>query len=411
MSHRADEHASLFRVKPFVLMFTTRVSTTTANQMFGVAAGWHVYEATSSPFLLGLSGLAQFLPPLLLTLYAGQQADFRDRRMILRTCYAVEFCVAISLMILSGASTLWLPMFYGLLFVNAIARTFEGPSLQSLLPLVVPRAILGRAVATNSVAGRLSQLIGPTTGGLLFAWSPQAVYFACASLVLIAGVASNFLPASPPAPIGEGSEKPSMFGGLKFIWSSKPLLGAMSLDLTATLFGGVTALLPIFARDILEIGPWGFGILRSTPALGGLLTALILSRFPLGRRGGWFIFIGMSVYGVGTILFALSNMVALSIFLMFMVGMGDMLSGVTRQTLIQVMAPDDTRGRVIAVNGLFNNTAGQLGAFESGIAAELLGAQGAVLFGGIAVLSVTMLWVRLFPELHSLDWRKQVMGR
>ena len=409
MNNRSPERASLWGERGFVLMFSTRVATTTANQMFGVAAGWHVYEATSSPLLLGLAGLVQFLPPLCLTLFAGQLADFRERRIILRWCYAAEFVVALSLYFLSASPQLWLVAFFALLFTNAVARTFEGPSLQSLLPHLVPRAILSRAVAANSVAGRLSQLVGPTAGGLLFALSPQAVYAACASLVAIAGLASQMMPRI--APKSPDAERPSLFGGLSFIWNTKPLLGAMSLDLVATLFGGVTALLPIFARDILEIGPWGFGVLRSTPALGGLVVALILSRYPLGRRGGWFIFIGMATYGIGTILFAMSYSVPLSVLLMFIVGMGDMLSGVTRQTLIQVLAPDDTRGRVIAVNGLFNNTAGQLGAFESGVAAEFLGAQGAVIFGGVVVLSVTALWWRWFPELRNIDWRKQVMGR
>lgn len=411
MQGPAVPQASLFRLRPFLLLFATRLGSNTANQMLAVAAGWQIYELTQSPLYLGFVGLMQFLPPLSLTLVSGHMADYRDRRLILRCCYTLEFCVAAGLILLAGLRRPPLAIFYALLFCNAVARTFEGPSLQSLLPTLVPRDMLGRAVAANSMAGRLSLLLGPSTAGFLYALSARADYLTCACLVAVAGVASALLPAPPPSPRPrEGAGWRSLFGGMVFIGQTKPMLGAMSLDLTATLFGGVTALLPIFARDILHIGPWGFGLLRSAPALGGLVTAILLSRFPLGRRGGWFIFFGMAVYGVGTILFALSQITVLSILLLYFVGMGDMLSGVTRQTLIQILAPEGARGRVLAVNTLFNNTASQLGMFESGVTAEWLGAEGSVLFGGAAVLTVTMLWIRLFPALHRIDWHKQVLG-
>ena len=377
--------------------------------MLGVAAGWKIYELTQSPLYLGLVGLAQFLPPLLLTLFSGHLADFGDRRLILRICYSIEFCVAIGLTLLVGMDAPPLAIFYGLLLTNAIARTFEGPSLQSLLPTLVPRELLSRAIAANSMASRISFLLGPSSAGFLYALGPRVDFVCCAILILVAGAASFLLPSPPPTKRADATDWRSLFGGLAFIWQTKPMLGAMSLDLTATLFGGVTALLPIFANDILQIGPWGFGLLRSAPALGGLTTALLLSRFPLGSKGGWFIFIGMATYGLGTILFAFSHSAILSIVLLYFVGMGDMLSGVTRQTLIQILAPEGTRGRVLAVNSLSNNTAGQLGQFESGVAAYFLGIEGSVIFGGLAVLSATAAWIKLFPELHSIDWRKQVV--
>jgi MFS family permease len=405
-----SSETSLLRVRPFLYLLTTRAASNAANQMLAIAAGWTIYDLTNSPFLLGIVGLVQFMPALCLALIAGHAADYRERRMILRVCYSIEFCVAIGLFALCSLDHPPVALFYPLLFCNAVARTFEGPSLQSMLAGLVPRPLLGRAVATNSMASRISLLLGPTGGGFLYALGAQADFFACGLLVLVAGVASWFLPRQPPAPRGEETTWQSLFGGLAFIWRTKPMLGALSLDLVATLFGGVTALLPIFARDILHIGPWGFGILRSAPALGGLVVAILLSRYQLGRRGGWFMFVGMAVYGVGTTLFAFSENAFLSIFLLFIVGMGDMLSGVTRQTLIQVLAPDDTRGRVLAVNSLSNSTAGQLGMFESGLAAAALGVEGSVIFGGIAVLTTTGLWAYYFPALHQIDWKAQVMG-
>ncbi len=389
---------SLFSVRSFLLLFLTRMGSNTANQMLAVAAGWQIYDLTRSALNLGLVGLVQFLPPhsRCPTLVSGHAADYQDRRLILRCCYTVEFCVAVGLVVVSGMQAPPVLMFYGLLFCNGVARTFEGPSLLSLLPVLVPRELLGRAVAANSMVSRISLLFGPSIGGLLYAFGPRADYVTCGALVSVAAVSSWLLPVPPPAPPRETQDWRTLFGGLAFIWRTKPMLGAMSLDLVATLFGGMTALLPIFARDILHIGPWGSGLLRSAPALGGLVTAGILSRFPLGRRGGWFIFIGMGVYGIGTIAFAFSHNAVISILLLLMIGMGDMLSGVTRQTLIQILAPDDTRGRVLAVNTLFNNTAGQLGMFESGVTAAWFGTAGSVIFGGIAVLTVTASWIRLF---------------
>ena len=409
MQGQSVHPTSLLSVRPFVLWFATRMGSNTANQMLAVAAGWQIYDLTRSPLNLGLVGLVQFLPPLTLTLVSGHMADYRDRRWILRCCYTVEFCVAAGMVLLAGMRAPPLLLFYGLLFCNSVARTFEGPSLLSMLPTLVPRELIGRAVAANSMVSRMSLLLGPSIGGLLYALGARADYLTCGCLIAIAGVASWLLPPPPRAPPREQQDWRTLFAGLAFIWLTKPMLGAMSLDLVATLFGGMTALLPIFARDILHIGPWGFGLLRSAPALGGLVTAGLLSHFPLGRRGGWFIFIGISVYGLGTIAFAFSHNAVLSILLLLIVGMGDMLSGVTRQTLIQILAPDDTRGRVLAVNTLFNNTASQLGMFESGVTAAWFGTAGSVIFGGVAVLTVTALWIRLFPALHRLDWRKQVL--
>jgi hypothetical protein len=273
----------------------------------------------------------------------------------------------------------------------------------SLLPVMVPRALLSRAVAAHVFAGRMSILLGPSLGGILYVFGPSLPYGVCAALVLIAAVASFLLP-NPPQP----AERPqvswdTVVAGFRFIWRCQAVLGAMLLDLVATLFGGVTALLPIYARDILHTGPWGAGVLRSAPAVGALIVGTILTRFPVQRSGGAFIYAGFAVYGAATIVFGLSENLALSIGALMAVGCADMVSSVVRQTIIQMTTPDDMRGRVFAVNALFVGTAGQLGSFQSGVTASLIGAVPAVVVGGCAVFVTVALWTWLFPALRRVD--------
>jgi MFS family permease len=292
---------------------------------------------------------------------------------------------------------------YVLLFVNAMARTFEQPVMQSLVPVMAPRAMLGKAVAAHVSAGRLSMLLGPSLGGLLYIFGPDFDYAVCTLLILAAAVASFMLP-NPPVP----AERPkitwdSLVAGFRFIWRCQTVLGAMSLDLIATLFGGVTALLPIYARDILQIGPWGAGILRSTPAVGALLTAVVLARFPVRRNGGVILYVGFALYGLGTIVFGLSSNVALSIAALLVLGCGDILSSVVRQTIVQITTPDEMRGRVAGVNSFFIGCSGQLGSFRAGLMAAWIGAVGAVTLGGCAVFLSMALWLWLFPALRRVD--------
>jgi MFS family permease len=260
-----SKHVPLFRHRPLRLLVTTRVAANTANQMQAVAVGWYIYALTGSALALGLIGLVQFLPPLCLTLPAGHIVDHHSRRLILICCYAVEICVSLGLLILATSFTHPVGPVFGLLLVNAIARTFEGPALQSLLPSTVPREILMSAVSAYASAGKMSQLVGPALGGLLFGLGAGVDFGLCAFLIGIAGMASAALPI-PPAP----AQRPkvtwsTLVAGIRFIWNEPAMLGAMSLDLVATLFGGVVALLPIFARDILHINAWGFGLLRTAP--------------------------------------------------------------------------------------------------------------------------------------------------
>jgi MFS family permease len=398
-----DPTTPLFRVRSFTLLFTTRVTSTTASQMLAVVAGWNVYELTDSAFNLGLIGLIQFMPPLLLMLVAGQVADHYNRRLILRACYAVAFCSLVGLVLVSLSAQPSVPAIYVLLLINAIARTFEQPVMQSLLPVMVPRVILSRAIAAHVSARQLSVLIGPSLGGVLYVFGADIDYGICAVLVLAAAVASFMLPNPPRATEELKVSWHTLLAGFRFIWSCQAVLGAMLFDLVSTLFGGVTALLPIYARDILEIGPWGAGVLRSAPALGGLLAAGILARFPVRRSGGLYMFVGFAMYGAATIAFGLSTNVALSVLALMVIGSGDMMSSVVRQTLIQVTTPDATRGRVSAVNSLFVGTSGQLGAFRAGVMAEWFGAVGSTVIGGVAVFATVIAWVWLFPALRRVD--------
>lgn len=394
---------SLFRFRSFTLLFITRVSSNTANQMQAVAIGWEVYELTESAFNLGLIGLVQFMPPLFLMLLTGQAADRYNRRLILRGCYVVEVCASVGLLLVSAMPSPSISAIYALLVTNACARTFEQPAMSALLPVMAPRAILSRAVAAHISAGRLSTLMGPSLGGVLYVFGPSVVFGICALLVLSASVASFLLPDPPePAKRPEVSWS-SLLAGFRFIWRCKAVLGAMSFDLIATLLGGVNALLPIYARDILVIGPWGAGLLRSSPALGALIMAAILARFPVRRSAGICMYIGVAVYGAGAILFGLSTNAMLSILALMALGAGDMVSSVIRQTVVQVSTPDEMRGRVFAVSSLFLGTSGQLGTFRAGLMAYWLGTVPSVVIGGGAVFVAVAVWVWLFPALRRVD--------
>ncbi len=393
----------LFQHRPFRFLFITRVSSNTANQMQAVAVGWLIYDLTGSALALGLIGMVQFLPPLCLTLLAGQAVDRHSRRIILRYCYGVELSVSLALLVLTTLTDRPVGLVFALLFINAIARTFEGPALQSLVPSTVPRELLMQAVSAHASAGKMSQLVGPALGGLLYSFGAGIDFGLCASLIVAAAIASSLLPI-PPAPAQRAKVTwTTLVAGLRFIWSEPAVLGAMSLDLAATLFGGVTALLPIFAGSILHIGSWGFGILRSAPACGALIIALVLARFPVTRAGGLIMFASVAIYGVATIGFGLSSRTILSIGLLLGVGAADMLSTVIRQSLIQFATPDNMRGRVFAVNTLFVNSAGQLGMFESGVTAAWFGAVGSAVLGGVAVLAIVLIWAWCFPKLREVE--------
>ncbi len=392
-----------FLHRPFRLLFVTRIAANTANQMQAVAVGWLIYDLTGSALALGLIGLVQFLPPLALTLLAGQIIDHHSRRLILNCCYVIEFAVSAGLLVLVTTVDHPVRPIFVLLFVNAVARTFEAPALQSLVASTVPREILMPAVSLHASAGKMSQLVGPALGGLLYAFGVGVDFDLCALLIAIAGVASARLPVPRLA-----AERPkvtwtTIIAGLRFIWNEPVVLGAMSLDLVATLFGGVVALLPIFARDILQINSWGFGLLRAAPATGAVIVASVLARRPVRSAAGRIMFAGVAAYGVATIAFGLSRSTAWSLALLFLVGVADMLSTVIRQSLIQFATPNEMRGRVFAVNTLFVNCASQIGMFESGITADWFGAVGSAVLGGVVVLAVVVIWAWHFTALRRVE--------
>jgi MFS family permease len=398
-----DPSTPLYRVRSFRLLFVTRVASTTAVQMLAVVVGWHVYELTDSALQLGMIGLVQVLPPLLLMLAAGQVADRYNRRLVLRWCYAVAFCSSAGLVVVAAFPRPSLAAIYVLLLVNSSARVFEQPVMQALVPVMAPRAILNRAIAAHVSARQLSVLIGPSLGGLLYMFGATFDYGICTLLFLAAALASLRMPSPPAPPAQTKVTWETLSAGFRFIGGCQSVLGAMLLDLVSTLFGGVNALLPIYARDILEVGAWGAGVLRSAPALGALIAAAVLARSPVRRSGGIYMFVGFAVVGAATIVFGLSDNLLLSIAALMVMGCGDMLSSVVRQTLILVTTPDGMRGRVSAVNSLFYGTSGQLGAFRAGMMAAALGAVGSVVIGGCAIFATVALWVWLFPALRRVD--------
>jgi MFS family permease len=398
-----DPSTPLYKIPSFRLLFLTRVASTTAFQMVGVIVGWHVYELTNSALHLGLIGLAQFLPQFFLMLPAGQVADRLNRRSVLWWCYGVAFLSAAGLMWVASHDRPTLALIYALVALNMAARTFEQPVMQALLPVMAPRTVLSRAIAAHISARQAAVLIGPMLGGILYYFGPVFDYGVCAALTLAAAVGAFLLPnPGRPAKQMELSWE-SVAVGFRFIWSRQTMLGAMLFEFMASLFGSVQALLPLYARDILEVGAWGAGLLRSATALGALLAAAVLTRMPIKSAGGFWLFSSFALLGVATIVFGFSANLILSIIALVAVGIGDLVSTVIRQTLIQMQTPDEMRGRVFSVNSLFYGTSSQIGQFRAGMMAEWFGAVAAVTIGGAVLLGSVALWAWLFPSLRRME--------
>jgi len=397
------------RHRPFRLFWLARVSATMALQMQVVAIGWQIYAMTGSPLDLGLVGLAQFVPAFLLMLVAGHVADRYDRTVILRLCQIFEGAGAALLALGTAAGWLNREWIFFIAVLIGTARAFEMPSLQALLPLIVPARLLPKAVAGSASANQTATIAGPAIGGLLFALNPILVYATCAMLFLAASFMIALLSAQNayrPAKLSANREKISfevLFAGIAFIRNKPAILGAISLDLFAVLLGGATALLPIYAKDILQTGPLGLGLLRAAPAIGALLMAVALARWSLSKNAGRKMFAGVAIFGIATIVFALSTSFALSLAALVVLGAADMVSVVVRQTLVQMRTPDNMRGRVTAVNALFIGTSNQLGEFRAGVMAQFTGALFSVLIGGLGTLAVVALWMKLFPSLLKVD--------
>lgn len=393
----------LRRHKPFMAFWLARVFTASGFQMLTVAIGWHLYQLTGSVLDLGLVGLAEFLPRLLFMLHAGHVADRFERRKIAAACQAVQALVAVALLLGSGTDSISRELIFALAFLLGLARTFEMPATQALLPNVVPVELFPRAVAASASAMQAATIIAPALGGLLYALGAQWVYGPTVLLYVLACSLMLGLSASGQVLRKEPATLDTLLAGIRFIRSKPDVLGSISLDLFAVLLGGATALLPVFAKDILLTGPWGLGLLRSAPAVGALLMSLWLARFPIERRTGPIMFSSVAVFGVATIAFGLSTSFWFSLVVLVVLGAADMISMVIRGALVQLDTPDAMRGRVSAVNGLFIGASNQLGEFESGLTAHWFGTVPAVLIGGVGTLLVTGTWIKLFPSLANRD--------
>ncbi len=374
-----------------------------ANQMMMVVVAWQMYDITNSAYDLGLVGLAQFLPSLVLVLIAGQAADRFDRRYILAWCLGGQLLVVAGLV--AGTLGGWLTRDAILLASIAlgVTKAFQMPTQQALAPQLVPAVALPRALATISSGTQAAIVTGPALGGFLYVAGTHMVYMVCGVLFLAALGALSFIRLEQAPRAREKVGLQSLFAGISFIWQRQEVLGAISLDLFAVLLGGAVALLPIFARDILHVGPWGLGLLRSAPSVGALLMSLYLANNPIQRHAGKVMFGSVALYGVATLAFGLSSSFLLSLIALALTGVFDMVSVVVRQSLVQLDTPDAMRGRVSAVNSIFIGASNQLGEFESGMTAGWFGAVPSVLIGGLGTLLIVALWIRLFPALARRD--------
>jgi MFS family permease len=399
----ADDRFAAFRHKAYARYFVARFLSYFALQIVIVAVGWQIYDLTRDPFDLGLVGLIQFAPALLLMLVTGSVADRFSRRGIILGCDIVEAgCVlALALMTWHGLFSP-LPIF-AVLLVMGIARAFLGPASQALAPNLVPAKDLPNAVAWNSSAWQTAGVVGPVVGGLLYGLGPLVPYGTGVVLLLTAATAIFLVPAQPRRLTREKQNWDSLMAGFRYIRRERVVLGAISLDMFAVLLGGAIALMPVYARDILELGPIGLGLLRASPGVGAVLMALYLASRPIRTGAGIKMFVGVGLFGLTTIVFGLSTNLPLSLVALACLGAADTISVYVRQSLIQLWTPDELLGRVSAVNMVFIGASNELGEFRAGTMAAFIGAVPAVTLGGVAAIGIAGLWTWLFPELRRIE--------
>ncbi len=404
---------TVLRHRDFRLYLSARFFAAIAAQMLIIAVGWQVYHLTGRLVDLGLIGLSQFLPFLVLVLYAGHAADRYDRRLILMACGLVQCACAALLFVFAatGIVHIW-PIFVVIAFLG-VARAFQMPTSQSFMPNLVPRELLQGAVALNSSMFQVATIAGPSVGGILYAFAERSlgpnggaelVYGAAAAVFLIATTMIFLIRLRRIAVQPRAVSWASLLQGLRFVWRRKTVLGAISLDLFAVLFGGATALLPAFTKDVLHAGPEVFGYLRTAPGVGAGVTAIWLAFNPIKHRVGVYMFLGVAAFGAATIVFGLTRQFVIALLALVVLGAGDMISVFIRSLLVQLETPDEIRGRVSAVNAVFIGASNELGEFESGLTAAWLGLVPAIVAGGVLTLAVGLLWARyFFPQL----WRMQ----
>jgi MFS family permease len=412
MSAPADPRAgrAAFTHPAFVLFQTARFLIVSAIEMQAVAVGWQVYEVTKKPLDLGLVGLAQFLPGILLFPISGHTSDRFERRTVLSTCYAgFAVCFALLLMIARLGLHSVMPI-YVVLVLLGIVRSFNSTASRSILPQLVSEEHFPNAVAWNATIFQTATILGPSFGGILYALArgPSAVYFLALLTAIGATVATFRIKPEAKARPREPMTLKTVFAGLHFIWSRKLILGAISLDLFAVLLGGATALLPVYAREIVHAGPWGLGLMRTAPGVGAALMAITLAHRPLRGRSGPVLLWAVAGFGVFTIVFGLSHSLTLSLFALLLAGACDMISVIIRATLTQLATPDQMRGRVNAVDMIFIGASNELGQFESGVTAQWFGTVAAVVLGGVGTLAVIGVWAWIFPELRQAGDLSQI---
>ena len=383
------------------VLATTGMVVIIGYQLYDTARADYGMSIAAASFQLGLLGLAQFVPLALLTPLAGVAADRFDRRIVGAVAVALDVVIALTLAIANQTGAITLPLIYVLAALHGSARVFVGPSVASIVPNIVPAALMPRAIAMSSIAWQTASVAGPAAAGLLFAQSRALPYWGAAGLLVLSGVSLLAIRRLPPRDDARDVHPfRQIVDGFRYVWNERFLLGCVTLDLFAVLLGGATALLPVFARDILHVGSEGLGIMRASPAIGAAVVAAWLSWRPLAHNVGAKMLWAVAAFGAATIAFALSRDFALSLTLLALLGAADMVSVYIRSSLVQLNTPDEVRGRVSAISGLAISASNELGEMQSGVAAALLGATGAVVFGGVGAIVVTAIWAAIFPELR-----------
>ena len=393
-------HWGAFRHRGFLLFWLSRLLATFAAQILSVAVGWQIYDLTRDPFDLGLVGLVQFAPALLLVLVTGTVSDRYNRRGIVAVCQFVEAGCGLAFLALTVTGAISPTWIFSILAVFGIARAFMNPAASSLIPNLVPARDLASAIAMASSAWQTAIIVGPVAGGLLYGLASAAPYATAIGLLAVAGVLVLLVPRPPQKTTPEPASWTTVIAGFRYVWHEKIVLGAISLDLFAVLLGGATALLPAYARDILHTGPWGLGLLRSAPGIGAIAVALYLAARPVRDHAGVIMFVTVGLFGAFTLIFGLSTAVWLSIAALALAGAADMVSVYIRETLMQLWTPDAVRGRVNAVNAVFIGASNELGEFRAGTVAALIGVVPAVVVGAIGTVAVAGIWAWAFPMLR-----------
>ena len=398
----ASSFKELFSYKSFCIFWCVRFLGISAYQILTVAVAWQLYDITSSALDLGLFGLFQFLPALIFALPAGQAVDRYNRVHIVTICLIVQAGVGACLYLTTAQDFISRDIIFLMALFLGLTRSFQMPAQQSLTPSLVPRKILQNAVAFSSTGMHTAIIVGPAIGGFLYFLGPDVVYLICTALILSSVILTFFITYQHKK-VTTKMNINELFAGINFIWRNKTLLGAISLDLFAVLLGGATALLPIYAKDILNVGPEGLGILRAAPAVGALICALFIAQWPMKTKVGKKLFFAVGVFGISMLVFGISTSFIVSVVALVLAGAADSFSVVIRMTLIQLETPDTMRGRVSSVNAIFIGASNELGEFESGATAELFGPVGSIVLGSLGTILVVLVWAKVFPNLLNRE--------